>query len=136
MSKKEEPQRNQLKKEPNGKRAESGVEKSIQTVLNGSFLVNRKAVRFLPFIFFLAFLGILYISNIYYAEKKVREINSLRRELKELRYEYISEKSKLMHKSKQSEVAKSLEGTGIKELTVPPDKIVITKENNDEDDQE
>jgi hypothetical protein len=41
-----------------------------------------------------------------------------------------------MHKSKQSEVAKSLEGTGIKELTVPPDKIVITKENNNEDDQE
>ncbi len=128
MAKKVDIQGNRLKPETNGRKAEPAPGKSIQNVLNGSFLVNSKALRFLPFLFFLAFLGILYISNIYYAEKKVREINQLRRELKELRYEYISEKSKLMHKSKQSEVAKALEGTGIKELTVPPHKIVIKQE--------
>lgn len=128
MAKKEDIQGNRLKPETNGRKNEPAPGKSIQNVLNGSFLVNSKTLRFLPYLFFLAFLGILYISNIYYAEKKVREINQLSRELKELRYEYISEKSKLMHKSKQSEVAKALEGTGIKELTVPPHKIVIKQE--------
>lgn len=133
MAKIEDTRTNRLKSGAGPRRQESGVEKSIQAVLNGSFLVNRKALKFLPFLFFLAFLGIVYISNIYYAEKKVREINAIRRELKELRYEYISEKSKLMHQSKQSEVSKSLEGTGIKELMVPPDKIVITSTDPTED---
>jgi hypothetical protein len=104
------------------------IEKSIQSLLNGSFLTREKALKLLPFLFFLALIGIMYIANIYYAEKKIREINGLRKELKELRYEYITEKSKLMYRSKQSEVAKALEGTGIEELRTPPIKITVPAE--------
>jgi hypothetical protein len=116
---------NQYLPEEEGASHDPPVEKSIQSLLNGSFLTRRRAMRFLPFLFFLAFIGIIYIANVYYSEKKVREINSLRKELKELRYEYITEKSRLMYRSKQSEVAKSMEGTGIRELRTPPVKIII-----------
>jgi hypothetical protein len=125
MSKNKEIREGNYIRETGGSAKDPALEKSIQSLLNGSFLTREKALKLLPYLFFLAFIGILYIANIYYAEKKIREINGLRKELKELRYEYITEKSKLMYRSKQSEVAKSLEGTGIEELRTPPTKIII-----------
>jgi hypothetical protein len=82
---------------------------------------------------FLALLGIIYISNIYYAEKKIRETNELRKELKELRYEYITGKTQLEDRRKQSEIARKIEEQGIKELTVPPGKVIVPplKQNTD-----
>jgi len=128
MAKKEEIGNNRFVKAEHETKRDPAVEKSIQNLLNGSFLTRRKVLSFLPFLFFLALIGILYIANVYYSEKKIREINSLRKELKELRYEYITEKSRLMYRSKQSEVAKELEGSGIKELQSPPSKVVIPSE--------
>jgi len=74
-------------------------------------------------ILFLAFIAILYIANGYQADDKIREVNKITNELKELRSEYISTKSDLMFVSKQSEVAKAAEPMGIKEPIVPPMKI-------------
>jgi hypothetical protein len=42
------------------------------------------------------------------------------RELKELQYEYKTLKSEVMFRSKQSELAKTVEPIGLKELVVPP----------------
>lgn len=86
-------------------------------------------VKVLPFIFFLTLLAIVYIANSYYAEKKIREIDALNNELKELRSEYIATKSELMFKSKQSQVAKLVEPLGIKESVYPPVKIKVTKKD-------
>ena len=52
--------------------------------------------------------------------------------LKELRSEYITTKSDLMIISKQSEVAEATARMGLKELTSPPKKIVITEEEKRE----
>jgi hypothetical protein len=79
----------------------------------------------LPFILFLALTAIFYIANGYYADDKIREVNKLSNQLKELRSEYISTKSELMFASKQSEVAKSAEELGLKEPVVPPVKIEV-----------
>ena len=84
---------------------------------------NENMIQALPFIFFLTFIGLIYISNTYYAEKTIREIDRITRELKELRSEYISTKSELMFRSKQSEVAKAIRAWNIKESLVPPVKI-------------
>lgn len=102
---------------------EGGSSKVIKNLLGGNFLARDSSVRFLPFLLFLTFLGLLYIANIYYAEENIREIDALNRELKELRYEYVATHTKLMHISKQSELAKRLEALGLKESTVPPFKI-------------
>ena len=86
-----------------------------------------KVIRNLPFIFFLAATGILYITNSHYAEKNVREINDIDKQLNELRWEYMSTKSELENMSKQSEVAKMVSAEGLKELQEPPKKILVTK---------
>ena len=82
------------------------------------------------FLLFLLLLAILYISNIYWAEKTIREIDDAQKEIKELRYEYITSKSELMSKSKRSEVARSLEEDGIKESMVPPGRINISRDTS------
>jgi len=98
---------------------------SLGAILGGGFLTNERTAKNLPFLLFLAFLGIIYIGNSYTAEKKIRRIEKLQKELKELRYDHIYTKSKLMSKSRQSEVAESLEKDGIKESRVPPAKIYL-----------
>lgn len=105
------------------------VGKSIHSVVDGSFLTREAFLRLIPFLLFLLILAIAYISNIYYAEKTIREIEDTRKEVKELRYEYITLKSELMSKSMRSEVAKRLEHEGIIESTTPPGRIYIRKDS-------
>lgn len=78
----------------------------------------------IPFFLFLSALAVVYIYNGHYADKTIRNINKVSRELKELQYEYKTLKSEVMFRSKQSEMAKAVEPLGLKELTVPP--IVLT----------
>ena|SRR3990170_1769112 len=101
------------------------VSKSLANIFSGSFLSKDNVVQSLPFIFFLTFIGILYIANGYYAERTVRDLYKVGNELKELRSEYITLKSDLNYKSKQSQVAQATEILGIKESTIPPTKIVV-----------
>lgn len=99
----------------------------LKSVLTGSFLTREKLVDSLPFIFFLTFLGVCYIANGYQAEKVVRHLYKTTNDLKELRSEYITTKSELMVLSKQSQVANATSVIGLKELTSPPKKIVISE---------
>lgn len=81
----------------------------------------------LPFIFYIGFLGFIYIANARYAEKKVRKIQTLQKEIQKVSWEYLSIKSDLMLKSMQTEVTKETENRGlnIKELRTPPKKIIV-----------
>ena len=89
-------------------------------------------VRNLPFLLFLAVIALVYISNSHLAEKKVRRINKLSREIKELKWEYLSVKSELMFRSKLSEVSKAVEPLGLKELSTPPQRIEVKKKTENE----
>ncbi len=92
--------------------------------LDLSRLVHHQTViRNLPFIFFISILAICYIANSHYAEKNVREIDQIEKQLNELRWDYMTTKSQLEYMSKQSEVARMVEPTGLKELREPPKKI-------------
>lgn len=81
-------------------------------------------VKNVPFFLFLAVLAVIYIYNGHYADKTVRNINKVSRELKELQYEYKTLKSEVMFRSKQSELAKAVEPLGLKELISPPVVLV------------
>ena len=87
----------------------------------------RALVTNMPFIFFLSALALVYIANSHMAEKKIRRINKLGKEIKELRWEYLNVKSELMFQSKMSEVSKAVEPLGLKVLNNPPQKIVVKK---------
>jgi hypothetical protein len=116
-----EPSEKKVKKQ----RRKGVLAKGLSTVFSGTFLANEKTVQHLPFILFLAIVAIFYIGNGYYADGKIREVNKISNQLKELRSEYISTKSELMFASKQSEVAKAMESEGLKQPVVPPIKIEV-----------
>ncbi|MCB0429246.1 MAG: hypothetical protein H6585_13595 [Flavobacteriales bacterium] len=101
--------------------------RTILMVITGKVLSEKGNEKMVPYILFLTFLGILYIANIHFAERTVREMNHVNQELKELQSEYITTRSELMYRSKQSHVAEVLEPLGIKESRIPPKKIVTGK---------
>ncbi|HVW97963.1 MAG TPA: FtsL-like putative cell division protein [Mucilaginibacter sp.] len=81
------------------------------------------ASRALPFTLFLAFLGMLYIANMHMAERNIRTINKLSKEVKELSWDYKTAKADLAFKSTLTEVAKRVDSLGLKESLTPPQKI-------------
>ncbi len=103
------------------------VVRSFFDVINGNILINRASLKQAPFVLFLTGVALVYIANTYFAERKIRQINKISNELKELRSEFITSKSQLMFVSKQSEVAKTAEmmGLQIQESTTPPGKIIF-----------
>ncbi|MDT8394085.1 MAG: FtsL-like putative cell division protein [Bacteroidales bacterium] len=116
-----------------GKRSKAGFGSAMQQVLGGNFLKRESTLRLLPFLLFLTLIIMFYIANTYHAEKKEREIQALRKSLKELRYEYITTRSELMNHSQQSEVARRLKAINIKESRVPPVKVIKNTENDKAD---
>ena len=82
----------------------------------------------LPFVAFLALLGLLYISNRHLAENTVRRIDKLGREVKELSWDYKSLNAELMKLTTQTEIAKRADTLGLKERTEPPIKLEIVTE--------
>lgn len=86
---------------------------------------KQAATDMLPFIIFVAFLGMVYISNRHLAENNIRLIDKLGKEVKELSWDFKTTKADLMLKSTQTEVAKLVDTLGLKESIAPPNKIVI-----------
>jgi hypothetical protein len=106
------------------------VKKSwLKSVLEGSFLTRERVIRQLPFLVMLTLMGVIYIFNSNYADKMVIQISKSKRELEELRFNYINTKSTLMQSSRQSELVHRLESRGIKESRVPPRKIILESNN-------
>lgn len=89
------------------------------------FISTDDATRALPFVLFIAFLGMIYIGNRHLAEKNVRRIDQLNKEVKELSWGYKVAKADLAYKSTLTEVAKRTDTLGIKESILPPQKIVL-----------
>ena len=84
------------------------------------WLNYQSIVKQVPFFLFLTGLAVVYIFNGHYADKTIRKINRTAKEVKELKYEYIAVKSKVMYQSKQSELVKVVEPLGLKELVQSP----------------
>ena len=118
-------QSNPLKEQPKASKHNRFV-RAMAVILGGSVLTRETVLQSLPYLLFLMVLGLFYIANTYYAEKTIIESDRLRTEIKELRYEFVTTRSALMQLSKQSEVAKRLEETGIKESLIPPVKLSKT----------
>ena len=99
---------------------------SLKGIIDGSLLTLRSVVDQLPFILFLVLLAVIYIANRYHAEKMVREITSLKSEVKDLRAEQIITASELMNLSRPSNVGKLIKerGLDLEEPEEPPYKIV------------
>lgn len=102
---------------------------SFRDIINGRLFTRSLIANQLPFALFLAFFAFLYIGNHYKMEEQMRQVASLNKELKSLRYEAITTSSELMFMSKQSEVLKKVNAhnLGLKELTEPPRRLKVSK---------
>ena len=105
-----------------------GPTKKIQKFHWKRLLNYQSIVKQIPFFLFLALLAVVYIYNGHHADKTIREISKIERELKELKYEYKTVKGDVLFRSKQSEVVKAVEPLGLKELTLAP--LVIIDSSN------
>lgn len=105
------------------------IGKLFVSILDGSFLTRDNLLMQIPFFLYITMLGIIYIANSYNAEKTIIDISTTKKQLEELRYEYITAKSNIMFHSKQSEIAYRLEASEIKESILPPVKLVEKSSN-------
>jgi len=98
---------------------------SFKQWISGSVLAKSSFRAQLPFVIYMAFLGFVYIGNRYHAEKLTRELNTLQRDLEELRAESINTAAELMFFCRQSQVQKRINetGLGLREAVAPPVKI-------------
>lgn len=106
------------------RKKDGAVSNVIKNILGGD-LLSTGTYKFFKYLLYLSLLAFIYIANNYYAENNIRQINKLRNELKELRYEYINVKTRLMQIEKQSQIAKTLEKSGIKKNNQPVKIIEI-----------
>ena len=100
----------------------SGIERKLKLE---SYFEEGFPVRYLPKIFFVMVLALIYIGNTHYAEQTVRKINVIQVEVEDLRADYTTLKADLMFGSKQSEVARKVKPFGLKESLIPPYKVVV-----------
>ena len=63
------------------------------------------------------------------AQQLVRDINKKAKELKELRWDYLTIKSDLMYDSKLTEVLPRANSIELEELDMPPYKLTIKKKD-------
>lgn len=80
--------------------------KNIKDILGGTVLASEQVVKQLPFIVFLALLGIGLITNRYWTEKTIRKMEMVRDSLKEYKSESVIHETELMYINRPSEVAK------------------------------
>ena len=84
-------------------------------------------VRNVPLFMCLAFIALVHISNNHYAEKTLRQTKELEKEVKKLKWQYISTDAQLNTKLKQSSIADLVANQKLEELVNPPHKIEVEK---------
>ncbi|MCS6794975.1 MAG: FtsL-like putative cell division protein [Raineya sp.] len=91
-------------------------------------LPRRKPASYLPYVLYLTFLGILYISNAHFARKIQRETMNLEKEVTNLRTDYTHTQAKYMNSIKYSEVEKKAKQIGLQRVEKVPYQIVVSKD--------
>jgi len=93
--------------------------------LSKGFITTDEATRALPFVLYIALIGMIYIGNRHFAEKNIRDIDKLSKEVKELNWDYKVAKAELAFKSTLTEVAKRVDTLGVRESIQPAQKLVV-----------
>jgi hypothetical protein len=89
------------------------------------------ATRALPFVLFIAMLGMIYIANRNFAERNIRDIDKVGKQVNELSWQYKSAKARLAFKSTLTEVIKKVDTLGLKQPVTPP-QVLTAEEDKDE----
>lgn len=96
-------------------------------VLEIEFFSKTDIKKWLPFVLYCTLLAFIYISNRIYAEKRVRHINGLQREVKNAQADYYTIKSEIENLTKPTEVARRVEPMGLYQNLKPNEVIKRSK---------
>lgn len=91
---------------------------SLKNILGGHFLTEEFVSNQLKLLVLIVVLFIIFISNGYSCMKKLAEIEALKTQLKDAKYEYLIVSTELTTRSRQSQVEELLKKKGI-ELSKP-----------------
>ena len=89
---------------------------TLKSILNYQWIVMN-----ISFFLFLALLAILYIANGHLTDKSIRKINTTKKEIKQLQFEYKTLKADLMLKSESINIEKAMAPYGLqvsKEMSI------------------
>lgn len=77
----------------------------------------------LPYIYFLILLAMIYIANAHYTEKKIRIIEKLKKENKEINWQYMSLKSEVIYQGTYTKLSEKVKHTQLGNDGSWPQKI-------------
>jgi hypothetical protein len=80
------------------------ISTSVKSILGGDILANDFFRRQSKLIILIVLLAILYIHNRYASQQQQIEIDRLRKELTDIKYDALTRSSELMEKSRQSKI--------------------------------
>ncbi len=95
---------------------------TLKSILGGDILVHDFFKRQANLIILIVFLTILYIENRYLSQQELIEIDKLKKELIDTKYDALTISSELTEKSRQSHIEEyiSKEGNSLETATTPP----------------
>ena len=92
------------KKQKGEKDTNSSKHMSIRSILGGDILANDFFKRQTSLLILIMVLTILYIDNRYTSQQEMIEIDRLKKELTDIKYDALTRSSELMEKSRQSRI--------------------------------
>lgn len=107
--------------QPNNKQKETS-HISLRSILGGEILVHSFLRRQVYLLILIVILTILYIDNRYSSQQELIEIDRLKKELTDIKYDALTISSELTEKSRQSRIEEyiSAEGTQLQTASTPP----------------
>jgi hypothetical protein len=96
--------------------------------LSKGFLTEKEAYKAFPFFAYLGLLGMLYICNTHIAERNIRDIGKIDKQVKELGWDYKITEGNLAYKSTFSQIKSRVDTMGLKESLQPPQKISVRED--------
>jgi len=110
---------------------QSKIQRMVETVLRAfgiqDLVSYAQVLHNFLFVVAIVFIGVIEIFNTHLAVRLNRGISKKQETIKELRWEFMTVKTEMNQKSKQSELQKVLEPYGLKTLQEPPKKIEVPK---------
>ena len=97
-------EQNQDKQQKKQKGNTSPKHMSVKSILGGDILANDFFKRQTRLLILIMVLTILYINNRYESQQEMIEIDRLKKELTDIKYDALTRSSELMEKSRQSRI--------------------------------
>ena len=114
--------------QPKDGQAASSKHMSIRSILGGDILANDFFKRQTRLLILIMILTVLYIDNRYSSQQELIEIDKLKKDLNDIKYDALTRSSELMEKSRHSRIEEYISTEDSRLQTAPSRPDVIKKD--------